>query len=235
MTVVEALYASFYQNNLLEDRMEKVTYTFKKPWFYKKLELFFSNIPFSVLIFFIAFELILIKPKLEVFAALTKTDLVKQTMSTPHNSSTLTLTTTPEVNTAPLAVPLAQLKIQTPAPTDSQNNLQFKSLYKAAGARYKIPWQILYGLHFTETSCGTGAIYNNEGSGAKGPMQFMPETWRVYGIDGDGDGYANINNVSDAVYSAANYLSQHGSLNNALTDYGTNVNRVYQTAYSVGY
>lgn len=41
---------------------------------------------------------------------------------------------------------------------------------------------------------------------AVGPMQFIPSTWARVGLDGNGDGVANPNNVYDATISAAYYL-----------------------------
>jgi transglycosylase-like protein with SLT domain len=41
---------------------------------------------------------------------------------------------------------------------------------------------------------------------AVGPMQFIPGTWRSAGVDGDGDGLADPQNVYDAAFSAAGYL-----------------------------
>lgn len=41
---------------------------------------------------------------------------------------------------------------------------------------------------------------------AVGPMQFIPSTWTRMGLDGDGDGIANPNNIYDATLSAAHYL-----------------------------
>lgn len=40
-------------------------------------------------------------------------------------------------------------------------------------------------------------------AGAQGIAQFMPSTWKQYGIDGDGDGIADIWNPIDAIHSAA--------------------------------
>lgn len=48
-------------------------------------------------------------------------------------------------------------------------------------------------------------------AGAQGPMQFMPATWAIYGIDGDGDGNADIMSIPDSVYSAAHYLCANGA------------------------
>jgi len=42
-------------------------------------------------------------------------------------------------------------------------------------------------------------------------MQFMPATWRAYGVDGDQDGHADVNNVVDAVFGATNLLCANGA------------------------
>jgi Transglycosylase SLT domain len=41
---------------------------------------------------------------------------------------------------------------------------------------------------------------------AVGPMQFIPSTWRSVGVDGNGDGRRDPNNLFDAAYGAARYL-----------------------------
>ena len=41
---------------------------------------------------------------------------------------------------------------------------------------------------------------------AVGPMQFIPGTWSVFGVDGSADGIADPNNVFDATLSAGRYL-----------------------------
>ncbi|MFT3715851.1 MAG: lytic murein transglycosylase [Gordonia sp. (in: high G+C Gram-positive bacteria)] len=41
---------------------------------------------------------------------------------------------------------------------------------------------------------------------AMGPFQFIPETWARYGVDANGDGVADPDNIDDAALSAARYL-----------------------------
>ncbi|MFI2645525.1 lytic murein transglycosylase [Streptomyces sp. NPDC018610] len=41
---------------------------------------------------------------------------------------------------------------------------------------------------------------------AVGPMQFLPSTWARWGVDGNGDGRADPNNVFDAALAAGHYL-----------------------------
>ncbi|WP_331726229.1 bifunctional lytic transglycosylase/C40 family peptidase [Streptomyces sp. NBC_01276] len=45
---------------------------------------------------------------------------------------------------------------------------------------------------------------------AVGPFQFLPETFRAYGKDGNGDGVISPHNVDDAALSAAVYLCGNG-------------------------
>ncbi|WOF22820.1 lytic murein transglycosylase [Microbacterium betulae] len=41
---------------------------------------------------------------------------------------------------------------------------------------------------------------------AVGPMQFIPETWSIWGVDGDGDGAVDPHDIDDAALTAARYL-----------------------------
>lgn len=45
---------------------------------------------------------------------------------------------------------------------------------------------------------------------ATGPMQFIPETWRLYGVDANNDGEISPDNIDDAALSAAGYLCWRG-------------------------
>jgi hypothetical protein len=72
-----------------------------------------------------------------------------------------------------------------------------------------LPWTVLAGIGTVET--GNGANVARSVAGAEGPMQFEPSTWKVYGVDADGDGKADINDPVDAVFSAARYLCAAGA------------------------
>ncbi len=45
---------------------------------------------------------------------------------------------------------------------------------------------------------------------AMGPMQFIPETWRLYGVDANNDGRISPDSYDDAALSAAGYLCWRG-------------------------
>lgn len=47
---------------------------------------------------------------------------------------------------------------------------------------------------------------------AVGPMQFIPDSWNRHGLDGNGDGTKDPNNIDDAVMTAASYLCTSGDL-----------------------
>jgi hypothetical protein len=46
---------------------------------------------------------------------------------------------------------------------------------------------------------------------AVGPMQFIPSSWRSYGVDGNGDGVANPNNIYDSTVATGLYLCAGGA------------------------
>lgn len=45
---------------------------------------------------------------------------------------------------------------------------------------------------------------------ALGPLQFIPETWKRWGVDANGDGIADPQNIDDAALTAARYLCASG-------------------------
>lgn len=86
----------------------------------------------------------------------------------------------------------------------------YLALYRAAATTCPgLPWTVLAGIGAVET--GHGANVHRSIKGAEGPMQFLPSTFAAYGVDGDGDGYADIQNPADAIYSAARYLCLSGA------------------------
>ena len=76
-------------------------------------------------------------------------------------------------------------------------------------------WTVLAAIGSAESSHGRssdpGVRDGANFAGAMGPMQFLAETWRAYGKDGDGDGVADVYNPTDAVFAAANYLCASGA------------------------
>lgn len=47
---------------------------------------------------------------------------------------------------------------------------------------------------------------NTEWDRAVGPMQFIPTSWQIYGLDGNADGLKDPHNLYDAAYAAAEHL-----------------------------
>lgn len=95
-------------------------------------------------------------------------------------------------------------------------------IYMQAAARYKVPWTVLAAIHKTETDFSLGGPITSC-AGAQGPMQFMPATFAEFGVAAPGvPGPPDIDNVEDAIYSAAHMLSVDGFDNNpwqAVWDY----------------
>ena len=61
-------------------------------------------------------------------------------------------------------------------------------------------------------SAAGGARWAAVGSWARavGPMQFLPSSWALFGVDGNGDGVADPQNIHDADLTAARYLCAGG-------------------------
>jgi membrane-bound lytic murein transglycosylase B len=66
-----------------------------------------------------------------------------------------------------------------------------------------VPWNVLAAVNFVESKFGK--LRSASAAGAQGPMQFMPATWRRYGLGG------NVHDPHDAVLGAANYLRASGA------------------------
>ena len=98
--------------------------------------------------------------------------------------------------------------------------------------RFGVPWSLLAAVNFVETAFNK--LRNSSATGAQGPMQFMPATWRAYGLGG------NVRNPHDAILGAANYLRASGAphdLRRALHHYnasGSYVDAVLRYARQIG-
>ena len=75
--------------------------------------------------------------------------------------------------------------------------------YREAARRFRVPWHVLAAVNFVESAFGK--LRSTSAAGAQGPMQFMPSTWREYGLGG------NVHDPHDAILGAANYLHAAGA------------------------
>ena len=82
------------------------------------------------------------------------------------------------------------------------------SIYQAAGTAYDIPWQVLAAINEVETDYGTNL--DTSSAGAIGWMQFLPSTWKRYGVDASATGMRDPYNAADAIFAAARYLAAAG-------------------------
>ena len=78
--------------------------------------------------------------------------------------------------------------------------------YGEAQRRFGVHWTILASVNFVESAFGR--VRSASEAGARGPMQFLPSTWRAYGMGGD------IDDPRDAILGAANYLRRSGAREN---------------------
>lgn len=73
--------------------------------------------------------------------------------------------------------------------------------YRLAERRFGVNWEYLAAINLVES--GMGRIRGTSVAGAKGPMQFIPETWDRYGR-------GDIESPRDAILAAARYLAASG-------------------------
>jgi transglycosylase-like protein with SLT domain/peptidase M23-like protein len=81
-------------------------------------------------------------------------------------------------------------------------------IYQAAGIQYGIRWEILAAINEIETDYGRNL--NVSSAGAVGWMQFLPSTWKMYGVDANKDHRKDPFNPVDAIFAAARYLRAAG-------------------------
>ena len=83
------------------------------------------------------------------------------------------------------------------------------TIYRNAGYQYGIDWRVLAAINRVETNLGRNTHVSS--AGAVGWMQFLPSTWRRWGVDASGDGIADPYDPQDAIFSAARYLDAAGA------------------------
>ena len=81
-------------------------------------------------------------------------------------------------------------------------------IYQACGTQYGIPWEVLASINKIESAFGTNMGPST--AGAVGWMQFLPSTWKAYGVDANDDGEKDPYNPVDAICAAARYLNAAG-------------------------
>lgn len=114
------------------------------------------------------------------------------------------------------AIRLVPVAVSTSLPVDTSppkgRPANYLALFKESAALYcpGLSWTVLAAIGQIES--GDGANMGPSSAGALGPMQFLPSTWRSWGIDGFGDtGPPNVMNPFDAVPSAARLLCADGA------------------------
>ena len=81
-------------------------------------------------------------------------------------------------------------------------------IYQAAGVEYGVRWEILAAINEIETDYGRNLRVSS--AGAVGWMQFLPSSWKRYGVDANRDGRRDPYNPVDAIFAAAHYLQAAG-------------------------
>jgi soluble lytic murein transglycosylase-like protein len=100
--------------------------------------------------------------------------------------------------TPPTALPLSAFRTGPVLPART-----LQRYYREAERRFEVEWEVLAAVNFVET--GFNRLRSRSSAGAQGPMQFMPATWRAYGLGG------NVHDPRDAIMGAANYLRASGA------------------------
>ena len=103
--------------------------------------------------------------------------------------------------TPPTTLPLSAFRTGQADPAD-----RLLGHYREAQRRFGVPWHVLAAVTFIETAFGK--VRSPSSAGAQGPMQFLPATWRAYGLGGD------IYDPRDSILAAANYLRASGARRN---------------------
>lgn len=145
--------------------------------------------------------------RLERGAAVTQAASIDRTREVIAALADLPLGERPRVLLEPAPGDLADAT--GPPPPRAGELESLKPVYLQAGMRHGVSWKVLAAINVVETGLGTNV--NVSSAGAVGWMQFMPSTWRSYGVDASGDGIADPNDPYDAIESAAVYLEASGA------------------------
>jgi hypothetical protein len=96
-------------------------------------------------------------------------------------------------------------------PVERISKKGYRKLYRKSAEQYGFgeDWYVLAAVGKVESNHGENM--GPSSAGAMGPMQFLPSTWETAGVDGNGDGVANIMDPSDAIPAAARYLEVGGA------------------------
>ena len=81
--------------------------------------------------------------------------------------------------------------------------------HDAAQTCPRLSWTVLAAIGQVES--GHNRNPSMSYAGAMGPMQFLPSTFAHYAVDGDNDGFRDIMDPADAIYTAAAYLCANGA------------------------
>ena len=85
-------------------------------------------------------------------------------------------------------------------------------IFQSAGMEHGIRWEYLAAICEIETNYGRNL--NVSSAGALGWMQFMPPTWKQYGVDANKDGRKDPYSPVDSIFAAARYLKASGAPKN---------------------
>jgi membrane-bound lytic murein transglycosylase B len=83
---------------------------------------------------------------------------------------------------------------------------RLRGYYAEAQRRFHVGWHVLVAVNYVESAFDK--LRSSSSAGAQGPMQFLPSTWRAYGLGGD------VHDPHDAILGAANYLHANGAPEN---------------------
>jgi len=97
--------------------------------------------------------------------------------------------------------PLSAFRTGPAEPAD-----RLRGYYLAAQRRFGVAWNVLAAVNYVESAFNK--LRNASTAGAQGPMQFIPSTWKRYGLGG------NVHDPYDAILGAANYLHANGAPRN---------------------